>query len=561
MNSIVNVGLRLSATAAGDPDGVAIAEPADRDARGKRRYRQITFRQLEDDSNLLADGLRSLGVAPGTRMVLMVRPSIDFISLVFALFKSGAISVLIDPGMGRKNLLRCLAEAEPEGFVAIPLAHALRCLMRGRFPLSRYHVTVGRRWFWGGPTVAQLRARTLRPEFQPAATQATDPAAIIFTTGSTGPPKGTLYSHGNFDRQVVELRDFYGIRPGELDLPGFPLFGLFNCAMGVTTVLPDMDPTRPARVNPALIIEAIRDWNITQAFGSPALWNVVGRYCEDRQIQLPTLRRVLSAGAPVPPHVLRRIKAAIPTDSDVHTPYGATEALPVASISATEVLGDTAARSQQGAGTCVGRRFPGMAWRVIRIDDGPIASIEAADVLPVGEIGELIVQGPVVTRQYVTRCEANALHKIRDGESFWHRMGDVGWLDEQDRFWFCGRKSHRVRTAQGEMYTVACEAIFNQHPQVYRSALVGIGPAGQQTPAIVVEPWPDRRPRSEAERKTLGAELRTLAQAHSHTRTIEHFLIHRAMPVDIRHNAKIFREQLAVWAAERLGSNRPGALP
>jgi acyl-coenzyme A synthetase/AMP-(fatty) acid ligase len=326
-NPIVNVGLRLSATAARDPDGVAIAEPGGRDAQGKRRYRQITFRQLEDDSNLLADGLWSLGVTPGTRLALMVPPSIDFISLVFALFKSGAVSVLIDPGMGRKNLLRCLAEARPEGFVAIPLVHALRCLLRGRFPQSRYHLTVGRRWFWGGPTIAQLRARSLRAEFQPTATHADDPAAIIFTTGSTGPPKGTLYQHGNFDRQVVELRDFYGIQPGELDLPGFPLFGLFNCAMGVTTVLPDMDPTRPARVNPELIIEAIRDWNITQAFGSPALWNVVGRYCEDRRIQLPTLRRVLSAGAPVPPHVLQRMKAAIPADGDIHTPYGATEAL------------------------------------------------------------------------------------------------------------------------------------------------------------------------------------------------------------------------------------------
>jgi len=552
-NPIVNVGLRLSATAARDPDGVAIAEPGGRDAQGKRRYRQITFRQLEDDSNLLADGLWSLGVTPGTRLALMVPPSIDFISLVFALFKSGAVSVLIDPGMGRKNLLRCLAEARPEGFVAIPLVHALRCLLRGRFPQSRYHLTVGRRWFWGGPTIAQLRARSLRAEFQPTATHADDPAAIIFTTGSTGPPKGTLYQHGNFDRQVVELRDFYGIQPGELDLPGFPLFGLFNCAMGVTTVLPDMDPTRPARVNPELIIEAIRDWNITQAFGSPALWNVVGRYCEDRRIQLPTLRRVLSAGAPVPPHVLQRMKAAIPADGDIHTPYGATEALPVASISATEVLGDTAAHSRQGAGTCVGRRFPGMAWQVIRIDDGPIASIDTADGLPAGEIGELIVQGPVVTQQYVTRCEANALHKIRDGAAFWHRMGDLGYLDDQDRFWFCGRKSHRVRTAQGEMYTFPCEAIFNQHPQVYRSALVGIGPVGRQRPVIVVEPWPDQRPRSAAERKTLCEELRGLARAYSHTRMIEDFLIHRAMPVDIRHNAKIFREQLAVWAAAKLG--------
>lgn len=557
MNQIVNVGLRLSATAARDPDGIAVAEPAGRDAQGQRRYRQITFRQLEDDSNLLADGLRWLGVPDRARLVLMVRPSIDFISLVFALFKAGVVTVLIDPGMGRKNLVRCLAESEPEGFVAIPLVHAVRCLLRGRFPKSRYHVTVGRRWFWGGATIAQFRARTLSPGFQPAATGADDSAAIIFTTGSTGPPKGTLYTHGNFDRQVDELRDFYGIRAGELDLPGFPLFGLFNCAMGVTTVIPDMDPTRPAEVNPEWIIEAIRDWNVTQAFGSPALWNVVGRYCEDRHITLPTLRRVLSAGAPVPPHVLQRMKRAIAPEGDIHTPYGATEALPVASISATEVLGETAARSQQGAGTCVGRRFPGIRWKVIRIEDGPIPAIEAAEELPRGEIGELIVQGPVVTRQYVTRCEANPLHKIRDGDTFWHRLGDVGYLDDQDRFWFCGRKSHRVQTAAGPMYTVPCEAIFNQHPRVYRSALVGVGPAGRQRPVIVVEPWPEWRPESESDRTALLGELRDLAQAHVHTRGIQDFLIHPAMPVDIRHNAKIFREQLALWAASQVRGAGP----
>jgi len=200
----------------------------------------------------------------------------------------------------------------------------------------------------------------------------------------------------------------------------------------------------------------------------------------------------------------------------------------------------------------VGRRFPGIRWKVIRIEDDPLAAMEAAQELPRGEIGELIVQGPVVTRQYVTRCEANPLHKIRDGSTFWHRMGDVGYLDEQDRFWFCGRKSHRVQTADGPLYTVPCEAIFNQHPQVYRSALVGVGPAGQQRPAIIVEPWPDRRPRSEAERIALLGELRDLAQAHPHTRAIRDFLIHPAMPVDIRHNAKIFREQLAVWAASRV---------
>src|SRR5262245_13408264 len=435
-----NVGLRLSTTAVQNPDGIAIAMPRGRDSSGKRIYDKLTFKQLDDDSNLLADGLMSMGVRPGTRLILMVPPSIDFISLVFAMFKAGVVTVLIDPGMGRANLIRCLAECDPEGFIGIPLAQAVRTLLRGRFPKEKYTVTVGRSWFWGGKTIAQLRARTLSKHFEPIQTKSDDPAAIIFTTGSTGPPKGVLYRHGNFNQQADEIRDFYSIQPGEIDLPGFPLFALFNCAMGVTTVIPDMDPTRPARVDPRKIIEAVEDWKVTQAFGSPALWNVVGRYCEERAIVLPTLKRVLSAGAPVPPHVLRRIKAAIPADGDVHTPYGATEALPVASIAASEVLAETAAQTAAGAGTCVGRHFPGIQWKVIRITDGPIATLAEAEELPPGEIGELIVRGPVVTTEYITRTDCNPLHKIRDGNSFWHRMGDVGWLEANGRFWFCGRK-------------------------------------------------------------------------------------------------------------------------
>jgi olefin beta-lactone synthetase len=262
----------------------------------------------------------------------------------------------------------------------------------------------------------------------------------------------------------------------------------------------------------------------------------------------------------VPPHVLRRMKNAIPPDGDVHTPYGATESLPVASIAASEVLAQTAAKSALGAGTCVGRRFPGMEWKVIRISDGPIATLADAELLPAGEIGELIVQGGVVTTEYVTRTDANALHKIKDGDKFWHRMGDVGYLEKIDpadndrsqRFWFCGRKSHRVITAGGTLFTIPCEAIFNQHERIYRSALVGVGPRGQQRPVIIAEPWPEKRPKDATDEPRLLAELAALGTKHSHTSGIQDFFLLETLPTDIRHNAKIFREKLAVWAAKKL---------
>ena len=556
-SQLVNVGARLAEMARRHPDAMAVAAPRGRDRDGRRQYREITFRQLDEDSNRIAAGLLAMGAPRGARLVLMVPPGIDFFSLVFALCKAGLVAVLIDPGMGRRNLVKCLAEARPDGFVAIPLAQAVRVVIRRKFPNARYNATVGRRWFWGGPTLAELRQYDAA-DFRTCETNADDPAAIIFTTGSTGPPKGVLYRHANFLHQADEIRDFYGIRPGEIDVAAFPLFALFDALMGVGAVIPDMNPTRPADVDPENILEAVRDFNAVQAFGSPALWNTVGRYCVRHNRTLPTLCRVLTAGAPAPPHVLKKIKSVIHPQGDLHTPYGATEALPVASIAASEVLGETAARSATGAGTCVGSRFGGIQWKVIRITDEPIETIGQVEELPVGDVGELIVKGAVVTREYVTRTEANALHKIRDGAAVWHRMGDVGYLDERDRFWFCGRKAHRVRTQQGPMFTIPCESILNTHEHVYRSALVGVGEPDHQTAVAVVETWPEFRPASRRQQAELIEQLRALADRHELTRNIRHILLHPALPVDIRHNAKIFREKLAVWAAKKVGRSAAG---
>jgi acyl-CoA synthetase (AMP-forming)/AMP-acid ligase II len=548
---VLNVGRRLSHWAARMPDADAVIVQGRRSSDGRHEYQHFSFRRLEEDSERIARGLVRLGAPRGARVALLVRPGYEFIVLVFGLFKAGVVQVLIDPGLGRRQAIRCLAEVEPEGFVAVSLGQAVRVLLRRHFPRAAWNVTVGRRWFWGGTTLAELLRTGDKPARLPE-TAADDPAAIIFTSGSTGPPKGVLYRHGNFDRQVDEIRQRYGLQPGGIDLACFPLFALFNAGLGVTTVIPHMDAARPARADPRTLASAIHDLEITQSFASPAVWDRLGRHCEAEGVRLPTLRRVMSAGAPVPAHVLRRMRAAIAADGEVHTPYGATEALPVASIEAAEVLGETASRTATGAGVCVGTRFPGIEWRVIRITDVPIANLSDSEVLPDGQIGELIVRGPVVTREYVVRSDANSLAKIADGQSVWHRLGDVGYLDERERFWFCGRKSQRVTTAAGTFFTIPCEAVFNEHPDVRRTALVGLGPRGAQRPAIVVEPAAGRWPRTGRERQSLLAALRTLGQAHRHTAAIEHFLVHRSLPVDVRHNAKIFREKLAVWAARRL---------
>jgi acyl-CoA synthetase (AMP-forming)/AMP-acid ligase II len=559
----VNIASVLPARAAAQPDVPAIHYPVGRDRDGRTRYIHYTYRELDEESTILAAGLQASGIGPGVRTVLMVRPSLPFFALTFAIFRAGAVPVFVDPGMGLRNLGTCLAEAAPEAFIGIPQAHAARVVLGWARPTLRTLVTVGPRLGWGGITLAQVRARGLaaRAGWTPPPTRAEDMAAILFTSGSTGVPKGVVYTHGIFLAQVESIRSLYDIQPGEIDLPTFPLFALFDPALGMTTVIPRMDFTRPAKVDPRNIAEAVEQFGVTTLFGSPALLRTVGRWGVRHGVQLPTLRRVISAGAPVSPQVLETFAAMLPDDARIHTPYGATESLPVATIHHRQILDDTRAATEAGRGVCVGLPAPGMQVEVIRIDDGPLP--DWSDDLPVprGEVGEIVVRGPVVSTTYYQREASTVLAKIRAADGgILHRMGDLGYFDDQGRLWFCGRKAHRVILPDGRiLFTIQVEQVFNVHPQVARTALVGArGPDGATLPVLCIE-REEELPDGETRRLTHAAlceTLRTLAQTHAHTRDIRHMLIHPAFPVDIRHNAKIGREQLAAWATQELARGK-----
>ncbi|MCL2711045.1 MAG: fatty acid CoA ligase family protein [Planctomycetaceae bacterium] len=549
MNNMPNIASRLVDIAQRYPLNIAIAEPDGAKSDGTGGYRTITFGELNRDTDRIAAALIKSGVRPGMRLALFVRYGIDFISLVFALCKANVTLVLIDPGMGIPRMLNCLAEVEPDGFVAVPAVHAVRTMLRHRFPKAKHHITVGKRWWWGGLTLDEIRnvssARERGGISSPVSPNEAHLAAIIFTSGSTGPPKGVAFTHEMFDTQAQQIAERFNIQPGDVDLACFPFFGLFDATMGVTAVIPRMNPTRPAQADPAKIVKAAKQWKITQAFASPALWNRVADYCAKTGERIDTLRRAISAGAPISAKLLAKLKPCIHPEGDIFPPYGATEALPVSVISATEVLSETAAITEQGRGVCVGKKFASITWKVIAITDNPIARWEDIREMPTGKIGELLVTGRQVTTEYVNRPEANAAAKIRDNEGrIWHRMGDLGYLDEQDRFWFCGRKAHRVVTAERTYFSIPCEAIFNRHPKVYRSALAN-SPSG--TPRMFVEPLPGHFPKNDAERKQLLDELRELGQSSPMTEPMTEIRLLRSFPVDVRHNVKINRELLSTY--------------
>lgn len=545
---LTNIAAHLPEMARRQPDTPALHIPT-----GKRhKYRSYSFRQLDQESDRIAHALESIGISRGVHTALMVKPGLEFFALTFALFKVGAVPVMIDPGIGVKNLKVCLAEAEPEAFIGIPKAHVARLLFGWGKPTLKILLTVGGKLFWGGSTLSGLKRKAAADNPYPVVETASDEtAAILFTSGSTGVPKGVVYTHGNFIAQVEKLKDIYGIRPGEVDLPTFPLFALFAPALGMSSVVPVMDFTRPGSVEPKNIIEPIRKFNITTMFGSPALINRVGRYGEEHGVKLPTLKRAISAGAPVPAAVLERFCKMLNADVEVFTPYGATESLPVCSIGSSEILRETRYATEKGRGVCVGRPVPGIALEIIKVSDEPIDWWNDDLKLPEGDIGEIVVSGPQVTRRYFNRKQSTDLAKILDppNATFYHRMGDLGYRDEQGRIWFCGRKAHRVTCSDRTLYTIPCEAIFNTHGRVFRSALVGVGEPGRMLPVICIE-LEQGVPKSE--HAIILQELKLIAKKNELTSSIKHILFHPAFPVDIRHNAKIFREKLAVWARRRV---------
>src|SRR5688572_26143443 len=409
MSSACNIAAALPRLAAAAPDRVAIRCPGRRGPGGFARYDvALTYGELDRRSDALAAGLAKAGIVRGTRTVVMVRPSPEFFLLMFALFKAGAVPVLVDPGIDRRALKQCLDEAAPAAFIGIPLAQAARALF-GWARSARVLVTAGRTWFWGGRTLAQVEHDGTGAGPQLADTAPDDVAAILFTSGSTGVPTSVVYRHRHFVAQVGMLRDAFGIVPGGVDLPTFPPFALFDPALGLSSIIPDMDPTRPADADPRRLHDAIARFGVDQLFGSPALMRVLANHGQP----LPTLRRVTSAGAPVPPDVVAAMRALLPADAQFWTPYGATECLPVAVIEGRE-LQQTRVATEQGAGTCVGRPVAPNEVRIIGITDAPIADWRDAVVLGPEAIGEITVAGPTATDAYFARPDATAAAKIRE---------------------------------------------------------------------------------------------------------------------------------------------------
>jgi len=501
-----------------------------------------TFKEFEEKSNQYANKFIKLGIQKGTRTLLFVKPCLDFSVITFALFKVGAIPVLIDPGMGIENLLTSIKQVKPEALMSVGMVHWLRRFKKNYFETVKIKVSLQR---VGGSTHYLYNRIDEEPkEFKIHHIDPSDHAAILFTSGGTGIPKGVLYTHGILNAQTDALKKMFDLQKDQTDLPGFPLFALFTLALGMTSVIPEMDPTKPAQCDPKKIVKNLIDHKVTLAAGTPAIWERVGKYCVENEIKLPDLKQIVMFGAPVRAEIHQYFKNVL-ISGDTYTPYGATECLPVSLISGSEILRDHLPKMIKGFGTCIGKAVPGVQIKIMAVSDK--AEVKFTE-LPLGEVGEIIVQGPQVTPSYFEMPDETLKAKINQDGFLWHRMGDLGWMDESGHLWFLGRKGHRVEALEKTFYPIQVEAIFNQHHTIRRTALIKLIVNDKVVPALAIETHNKDKKMTDS----FLRELTVLKNSEYFTSEINHFFLYPGFPVDVRHNIKIDRTKLSHWAQKQI---------
>ncbi|MBE0678215.1 MAG: AMP-binding protein [Bacteroidales bacterium] len=509
---------------------------------------KVTFAGLCLRIDKYASGFLENGIKKGTKTIVLVSPGQDLFAVTFALLRIGAIPIMIDPGMGNRAMVRALSKTGAEAFIGIPKAHLLRLLFPGSFKSIQKYFSTGVNRFLKGVGLRQLRHRKSSP-YEPCLLKPEETAAIFFTSGSTGPAKAVEYRSGMLQAQIQYMKDHFAYNSNEVDLCTFPLIGLLVITHGISVVMADMNMTKPKTLNPGRLVDNIDRFSCTTMFCSPMVLDKLANYGMENNCKLQSLKKVYTAGAPVSPQLLRNFRTLLNDDAVIHTPFGSTEALSVTDIEDRElqvVYKDTNAYLH---GICVGTALKKIELRIIEISDDPIGRIEQSRELKRDEVGEIIVKGPNVTQRYMWNEQANRYAKIEDEITgmFWHRTGDLGRKDKEGRVWYYGRKSQRVISGGNTYFTIPCEAIFNQNLAVQRSALVGINNNGNVVPAICIEL------KKGIEKTTqLAEDLLTLAMDNDLTRNVSEILFYMKFPVDPRHNAKINREKLAVWAQKRL---------
>ena len=509
----------------------------------KKIWKTISYQELLDLTNRFFHGLQACSLTPNMRAALLTPPSADFFALAFAMLKLGIIPIIVDPAIGLKKVSQCLTESKPDIFFGNTVTHLLRIIFGWGKETIKHNLTINQ--------LSRITHYESNIHHSSFTIHHSSPAAIVYTSGSTGLPKGAIYTQENFSAQLDMLQQTFNISADEIDLPAFPLYTMIDCLLGVTSVIPDINFPVPKKTNPQKVFEAIEKFKVTNMFASPVVLDILEKFwsagacsrkVQQQAVALQSLKRIITAGAPATIQLQERFRKLINEETNLFGIYGATEALPIAKIESREIF-SLREKTESGAGVCLGKPVKDIQVRIIKITDEPIVEWQDSLTVESNVVGEITVQGAAVTRGYIHREDANRLSKIKTGDEIIHRMGDVGYVDEVGNLWYCGRKSHRVITKDDVFFTEQIENIFNAHPSVYRTALVEL----KREPVLWVE-----LKQGETNQDKIKVELIQMASHYPQASKIKTFLFMEKFPTDVRHNSKIIREELKMLAEKRL---------
>lgn len=503
--------------------------------------RSTTFGELHRRVMGIAAGLAAKGVAPGDRVAVLVEPGVDLLATAYGCWRAGAVTVIADRGLGLGGLGRAVRGAHVGWVIGTPkaltAARALRWAPRaGRFAVG------GRNAARSIATLDELVALDAPLPPEPGAGA---PAAVLYTSGATGPAKGVRYMHGQMASQLAALTALYRITADDRLVAAFAPFALYGPALGITSTIPDVDVTAPGSLTCAALAAAVESIDATIVFASPAaLANVDNTAPAGGDKRLAGLRLVLSAGAPVPIATLRATAELCP-DAELHTPYGMTECLPVADIELGDI--EVARRGDAGVGgVCVGRPVVGVDVLIAPLGfeaDHPVAAVAG------GSTGEILVRAPWLSEGYDQLWRVQHEARPRDCEGrMWHRSGDVGHIDPEGRLWVEGRSVHVIDSDPNPITPVPVEVAVERLDGIQRAAAVGVGPAGCQQLVIVVE--------NPARADGVAPLAVVTAVRGAVEYPVAAVLTVGDLPVDIRHNTKIDRTAVARWAEDLLAGRR-----
>jgi acyl-coenzyme A synthetase/AMP-(fatty) acid ligase len=523
-----------------------------------KNYSHLSYEAFENKTNAQAYMLSKEGIRAGDKVVFLVKPGPSMYSLIFALYKIGAIPVLVDPGMGLKRMLHCYQSVNARAFIGITAATILKTLVPSYFSTIEITITVRNENLYRG--FRRIDEPVNNNEFPIHNSAPDDLLHIAFTTGSTGPAKAVECTHAMAHSMKNIIMERYFYEPKDVELITIPFIGVLTLLIGNTGVMPKMDAGKPAKVNPLHIIDAINRFKASCITASPALFNVLGQHGKNHPYTLDSIRFASSGGAPTSISTMKSLAKVLTDQAHFDVSWGATEALPLAAMNVRKILASDALQASTGKGSCLGTPMNGVEVCIMKNVPENLDSFKDAPHLAQGEVGEIVVSGANVSKAYHQDEESNRIHKVFYGGKVWHRTGDLGYVDENQLLWFCGRKSEVIESSlnQAALHSVQCEGIVNSISEVYRSALVKATiedkPGSQkECPIICVEVEKgyltnETRPNIEALRQKILNEL----IKHEITQNIEFVMFHPSFPVDIRHNAKINRKALGDFASKQL---------